>query len=177
MAEQEVVSLLSLGKAAELALVRPLSPGARSSPSRSSGPQVDSIPPQPSHGGASRHSEEPSGSMEVIGPPRTDPCTGPKRVQFRTIRGSGPLPSISVELSLQDIAKTVDPAKIKEQLRHAKEQLELTRSNIPVGDARSHAARSLRVRRAVSIYVNRSTGPLPQRTMEYDNAPVLALCC
>jgi hypothetical protein len=52
----------------------------------------------------------------------------PKRVQFRTIRGSGPLPSISVEPSFQPIAKTADPAKIAEQLRHANEQLELTQS-------------------------------------------------
>jgi hypothetical protein len=37
------------------------------------------------------------------------------------------LPSISVEPSFQDIAKTADPAKIEEQLRHANEQLELTR--------------------------------------------------
>ena len=55
----------------------------------------------------------------------------PKRVQFRTIHGSGPLPSISVEPSFQDIAKTADPAKIKEQLRHASEQLELTRQRYP----------------------------------------------
>ena len=54
---------------------------------------------------------------------RTDLCK-PKRVQFRTIRGSGPLPSISVEPSFQPIAKTADPTKIKEQLRHANEQLE-----------------------------------------------------
>ena len=55
----------------------------------------------------------------------------PKRVQFRTIRGSGPLPSIVVEPSFQDIAKTADPAKIAEQLRHANEQLELTRQRYP----------------------------------------------
>jgi hypothetical protein len=51
----------------------------------------------------------------------------PKRVQFRNIRGSGPLPSIEVEPSFRDIAKTADPAKIAEQLRHANEQLEITR--------------------------------------------------
>jgi hypothetical protein len=32
-------------------------------------------------------------------------------------------PGIKVEPSFQDIAKTVDPAKISEQLRHANEQL------------------------------------------------------
>ena len=37
------------------------------------------------------------------------------------------LPSIEVEPSFQDIAKTADPAKISEQLRHANDQLELTR--------------------------------------------------
>jgi hypothetical protein len=60
----------------------------------------------------------------------------PKRVQFRTIRGSGPLPSIEVEPSFQDISKTADPAKIKEQPRHANEQLELTRQRYP-GRARA----------------------------------------
>jgi hypothetical protein len=37
------------------------------------------------------------------------------------------LPSIKVEPSFQDIAKTADPAKIAEQLRHAHARLELTR--------------------------------------------------
>jgi hypothetical protein len=60
----------------------------------------------------------------------------PKRVQFRNIRGSGPLPSIEVEPSFRDIAKTADPAKILEQLRHANEQLELTRQRYP-GRARA----------------------------------------
>jgi hypothetical protein len=49
---------------------QPLSPGARTNPSRGTGPQADSIPPQPSHGRAS-HSEEPplpSSTTEVIGP-------------------------------------------------------------------------------------------------------------
>jgi hypothetical protein len=41
------------------------------------------------------------------------------------------LPSISVEPSFQDISKTADPAKIEEQLRHANEQLELTRQPYP----------------------------------------------
>jgi hypothetical protein len=39
--------------------------------------------------------------------------------------------SISLEPSFQDIAKTADPAKIKEQLRHANEQLELMRQRYP----------------------------------------------
>jgi hypothetical protein len=46
------------------------------------------------------------------------------------------LPSISIELSFQDIAKTADPAKIAAQLRHANEQLELTRQPYP-GRARA----------------------------------------
>ena len=51
--------------------------------------------------------------------------------------------SIEVEPSFQDIAETADPAKISEQLRHANEQLELTRQRtIPVGNARSPGARS-----------------------------------
>lgn len=52
------------------------------------------------------------------------------------------LPRIKVEPAFQDIAKTLDPAKIKEQLRHALEQLELTRQY--PGRERSQAARSLR---------------------------------
>jgi hypothetical protein len=48
----------------------------------------------------------------------------------RVVR-SDELPSIEVEPSFQDIATTVDPAKIKEQLRHATEQLELTRQPYP----------------------------------------------
>ncbi len=44
---------------------------------------------------------------------------------------SDELPSIEAEPSFQDIAKTADPAKIKEQLRHASEQLELTRHPYP----------------------------------------------
>jgi hypothetical protein len=39
--------------------------------------------------------------------------------------------SIEVEPSFQDIAETADPAKISEQLRHANEQLELTRQRYP----------------------------------------------
>jgi hypothetical protein len=45
----------------------------------------------------------------------------------RVIQLDKQLPSIEVEPSFQDIAKTVDPAKIKEQLGHANGQLELTR--------------------------------------------------
>jgi hypothetical protein len=47
---------------------QPLSPGARSNPSRGSGPQTDSVPPQQSH--VSRHAEPPlpSSSPTVIGP-------------------------------------------------------------------------------------------------------------
>ena len=44
---------------------------------------------------------------------------------------SDELPSTPVEPSFQDVAKTADPAKIKEQLRHANDQLELTRQNYP----------------------------------------------
>ena len=42
-----------------------------------------------------------------------------------------PLPSIEVEPSFQDVAKTANPAKIAEQLRHANEQLEMTRQPYP----------------------------------------------
>jgi len=49
---------------------QPLSPGARSSPSRAEGPRFDSVPPQPSHGRTSIHQEQPiPGSTPVtIGP-------------------------------------------------------------------------------------------------------------
>lgn len=67
MAEREVQSPVSV-KGSKVGSGAPLSPGAQSSPSRGSGPTADSIPPQPSHGGASRHSEEPSASMTVVGP-------------------------------------------------------------------------------------------------------------
>ena len=46
---------------------------------------------------------------------------------MRVIQSDKQLPSIKVEPSFQDIAKTADPAKIKEQLRHANEQLGITR--------------------------------------------------
>ena len=45
----------------------------------------------------------------------------------RVLRLKQELPSIEVEPSFQDIAKTADPAQIAEPLRHASEQLELTR--------------------------------------------------
>jgi hypothetical protein len=45
----------------------------------------------------------------------------------RVVQLDKQLPSIEVEPSFQDIAKTADPAKILEQLRHANEQLEITR--------------------------------------------------
>ena len=48
---------------------QPMSPGAKSSPSRSEGPKFDSIPPQPSY--TSRHREEPpipAATTTVIGP-------------------------------------------------------------------------------------------------------------
>lgn len=67
MAEQEVMSPVTR-KGSKVGSNQILSPGAKSSPSRGAGPQIDSVPPQPSSS-TSRHSEpEPSGSMEVIGP-------------------------------------------------------------------------------------------------------------
>jgi hypothetical protein len=48
---------------------QPMSPGARTNPSRGGGPQTDSVPPpQASHGGASRHSTEEPGTTKVVGP-------------------------------------------------------------------------------------------------------------
>ena len=53
---------------------QPLSPGARSNPSRGAGAQTDSIPPQPTHGGGGgvrSHAEEPplpSAATTVVGP-------------------------------------------------------------------------------------------------------------
>jgi hypothetical protein len=44
---------------------QPMSPGAKSSPSRGSGPQADSVPSQPAR--TSRHSEEP-GTTTIVGP-------------------------------------------------------------------------------------------------------------
>jgi hypothetical protein len=49
---------------------QPMSPGAKSNPSCGSGPQTDSVPPQPSNT-TSRHSEEPplpAATTTVIGP-------------------------------------------------------------------------------------------------------------
>jgi hypothetical protein len=86
----------------------------------------------------------------------------PRRVQFRTIRGSGPLPSIGVEPSFQDIAKTADPAKISEQLRHANEQLELTRQRYPARERAQPRGKGHRdvseIARCIQ-YIYRSTGP------------------
>jgi hypothetical protein len=45
---------------------RPLSPGARSNPSRAEGPKFDSVPPQPPHGSGS--SEEPAANLQATGP-------------------------------------------------------------------------------------------------------------
>jgi hypothetical protein len=69
MAEREVVSPVTQ-KGSKVGSGQPLSPGSRSSPSRAGGPQTDSVPPQPSHGGASRHSEDPlpSAATTVVGP-------------------------------------------------------------------------------------------------------------
>jgi hypothetical protein len=64
MAECEVVSPVTR-KGSKVGSGQPLSPGARTNPSR--GPvSQDSVPPQPSR--TSRHSEEPSASMTVVGP-------------------------------------------------------------------------------------------------------------
>ena len=65
MAEQEVMSPVTR-KGSKVGINQPMSPGARSNPSRGPGPQAYSVPPQPSSS-TSRHSEEPA-SMEVIGP-------------------------------------------------------------------------------------------------------------
>jgi hypothetical protein len=79
----------------------------------------------------------------------------PKRVQFHTIRGSGPLPSIEVQPSFQDIAKAVDPAKIKEQLRHANEQLKIDAATLSRSGTRA-ATRQ----RQVEIKSGRTEMPL-----------------
>lgn len=49
---------------------QPLSPGARSNPSRAAGAQFDSVPPQPTHGGGtvSRHQEPLPATTKVVGP-------------------------------------------------------------------------------------------------------------
>ena len=68
MAEQEVQSPVTR-KGSKVGSNQPLSPGARSNPSRG-GTQTDSVPPQPSLGGTSRHSELPipSSTPVVVGP-------------------------------------------------------------------------------------------------------------
>ena len=65
MPEKEVCSPVSR-PGSKVGSGQPMSPGARSSPSRGAGLLTDGVPPQPSR--TSRHSEEPSGSMEVVGP-------------------------------------------------------------------------------------------------------------
>ena len=45
---------------------QPLTPGARSNPSRGERSQADSVPSQPSH--TPRHSEPPAASLKVVGP-------------------------------------------------------------------------------------------------------------
>ena len=69
MAEKEVESPVTR-KGSKVGSGQPLSPGARSSPSRATGPQVDSVPPQSSPGGVSRHNEPPlpTSTPTVIGP-------------------------------------------------------------------------------------------------------------
>ena len=70
MAECEVQSPVSR-KRSKVGSGQPMSPGARSSPSRNEGPQFDSVPPQPARGGTSRHSEKPplpAATTTVIGP-------------------------------------------------------------------------------------------------------------
>jgi hypothetical protein len=69
MAEQEVRSPVCR-PGSKVGSGQPISPGARSNPSRGSGPQTDFVPPQPSRGGASRHSEPPipTSTKTVVGP-------------------------------------------------------------------------------------------------------------
>ena len=66
MAEREIESPVTR-KGSKVGSNQPMSPGARSNPSRGGGPQTDSVPPQSSHGGTSRHSEEPA-AVKVVGP-------------------------------------------------------------------------------------------------------------
>ena len=72
---------------------------------------------------------------------------------------------------------TLDMTEAAKQLRHANEQLAIAGA-YPRRDARSHAARSVKpeARRIYLTYTEVQV-PLLQRTMEYGNAPVLALCC
>ena len=67
MPEQEVCSPITR-KGSKAGSNRPMSPGARSNPSRAEGPRFDSVPAQPPH--ASRHSEPPipSSATTVVGP-------------------------------------------------------------------------------------------------------------
>jgi hypothetical protein len=61
----EVVSPVTR-KGSKVGSNQPLSPGARSSPSR--GVSADSIPAQNPHGGASRHSTEEPSTTKIVGP-------------------------------------------------------------------------------------------------------------
>lgn len=56
-------------KGSKIASGQPLSPGARSNPSRVEGPKFDSVPPQPQHRAAT-HQETPipSSTPVVVGP-------------------------------------------------------------------------------------------------------------
>jgi hypothetical protein len=67
MSGQEVQSPVSR-PGSKVGSNQPLSPGARSNPSRDSGPQTDSVPAQSSH--TSRHSEPPlpAATTTVVGP-------------------------------------------------------------------------------------------------------------
>jgi hypothetical protein len=72
MPEKEICSPVSR-PGSKVGSGQPMSPGARSSPSRSAGPQIDSIPPQPTHGGGGvrSHAEEPplpAATTTVVGP-------------------------------------------------------------------------------------------------------------
>ena len=120
--------------AAKSALVSPSAPALALVPHVAKAPQTDSVPPPsaPCRGTKTStaiidHEGGRTGVTSVAGPPDKEP-----------------LPSIQVDTdAFVDSAKTADPAEIAEQLRHANEQLELTR-HYPGREPRSHAARSLR---------------------------------
>lgn len=69
MAECEVKSPVSR-PGSKVGSNQPMSPGARSNPSRGGGAQTDSIPTQSPHGRVSRHSEDPllTATTTVVGP-------------------------------------------------------------------------------------------------------------
>jgi hypothetical protein len=68
MPEKEIQSPITR-KGSKAGSPQPLSPGARTNPSRGS-VSTDSVPSQPARGGASRHSEPPipAASTTVVGP-------------------------------------------------------------------------------------------------------------